>query len=231
VTGALRPLPATFSATRAGLHALACYVISPMRKARTGRIGLRPTGDGFGTPLFDDGTRVLVRGDRLVHEPHGDIEITTVTAAAEWLGVARSADPGVGDDLPPFRPDEQLAVNAVASFALGAWYGFGAAVLDSLPAALSDADLGEAQLWPEHFDLAVVATTSSGREANVGFSPGDAWSDEPYVYVGPYDTSDLEVDAWNAPFGATLGYGSLVGSTEPRAAVIDFVASRLALLS
>ena len=55
-------LPPTFTATRNGLHRLACFVISPARKARTGRIGLRATGDGFGTPPFDDGSRIAVRG-------------------------------------------------------------------------------------------------------------------------------------------------------------------------
>ena len=65
LTSALEPLPSTFDETRKGLWTLACYVIAPERKARTGRIGLRPTGDGFGTPPFEDGSRVVVRGDRL----------------------------------------------------------------------------------------------------------------------------------------------------------------------
>ena len=71
LTSALEPLPATFDETRKGLWALACYVISPERKARTGRIGLRPTGDGFGTPPFEDGSRVVVHGDRLPATPAG----------------------------------------------------------------------------------------------------------------------------------------------------------------
>ena len=35
--------------------------------------------------------------------------------------------------------------------------------------------------------------------------PGDAFSDEPYVYVGPWGTERPgEPDYWNAPFGAVL---------------------------
>jgi hypothetical protein len=88
------PLPPGFGASCEALRALACYAIAPARKARTGRIGLRPTGDGFGTPLFDDGTRILVRGDRLVLEPERDTAITTLNDAAEFLQIALSPDPG-----------------------------------------------------------------------------------------------------------------------------------------
>src|SRR5207342_1209321 len=76
LTSVLDPLPATFGETREGLRTLACYVIAPERKARTGRIGLRPTGDGFGTPPFEDGSRVLVRGDRLARQPGDTVPIT-----------------------------------------------------------------------------------------------------------------------------------------------------------
>src|SRR2546423_12736178 len=97
------PLPVTFTATRESLRALACYAISPARKAATGHIDLRPTEDGFGTPPFDDGSCIAVRADRLLRVPGDDsIRITTLREAAAFLGVDVSADPGVGRDLPPF---------------------------------------------------------------------------------------------------------------------------------
>jgi hypothetical protein len=65
-----------------GLWTLACYVIAPERKARTGRIGLRPTGDGFGTPPFEDGSRVVVRGDRLARVPGEAVPIDPTGRAA-----------------------------------------------------------------------------------------------------------------------------------------------------
>ena len=40
---------------------------------------------------------------------------------------------------------------------------------------------------------------------NLGFSPGDAFSDEPYVYVGPWGAARPGAAGyWNAPFGAVL---------------------------
>src|SRR5256885_14329888 len=107
----LRSLPAEFAATRNALRALACYAISPARKIRTGRIGLRATGDGFGTPPFEDGSRILVRGDELVREPGDVVPIKTVRAAADFLGVDLSSDPGVGSDLPPYDPDAVLPID------------------------------------------------------------------------------------------------------------------------
>ena len=106
--------PATFPGTRDGLHALACFVLAPARKAVTGRIGLRPVPGGFGTPPLPDGSRLLVRGATLIREPGGPAAITTVRAAAELAGVTLAADPGVGSDLPPFEPDRPLAIDEAA---------------------------------------------------------------------------------------------------------------------
>jgi hypothetical protein len=184
---------------------LACYVVAPARKARTGRIGLRVAdGDGFGTPPLGDpdGTRIVVRGDRVVREPSGaSVGITTLRAAAAFVGVELTADPGVGRDLPPFEPDAPLEVDAGSSFELGRWYAFGSRALDAL-AAGGVTVVGEQQLWPEHFDLAMTVHDARGAPVNVGFSPGDGFCDEPYVYVGPHDTTHLTGPLWNAPFGA-----------------------------
>lgn len=222
-------LPTSFAATRGALHAVACYVVAPARKVRTGRIGLRSTGDGFGTPPFDDGTRIVVRGDRLVHEPGGGVAITTLRAAADRLGVALSPDPGVGHDLPPYEPDALLAVDPAASFALGAWYRFGQEVLDELRAG-STLAITEPQLWPEHFDLAVIAELGTGLAVNVGFSPGDRFHDDPYLYVGPPDMDGLTDAYWNAPFGALVDRSELVAASDPRGAALAFVGRGLSLL-
>jgi hypothetical protein len=167
-------LPATFAATREALHRLACYVIAPAGKARTGHIGLRATGDGFGTPTFADGTRIAVRGTDLLV---GDrvAPITTLRDGADLVGIELSPDPGVGADLPPYEPDAALVIDAAAASALAEWLAFGAAAL----ARIAVDDVTEAQLWPEHFDLAVTVTLASGSGVNVGFSAGDAYSAEP----------------------------------------------------
>ena len=230
------PLPPAFTATRESLRAVACYVIAPARKAETGRIGLVSTGDGFGTPPLAGGRRVLVRGDLLVVEPGAGRPLTTVRDAAEQVGVELSPDPGVGHDLPPFEPDTPLAVDAAASLAMGRWYALGDAALtrlvegDRLPAGASTS---EVQLWPEHFDLALVVMLAGGAAVNVGFSPGDAGVEEPYVYVGPHDLDGLRGGYWNAPFGAVLRRSELRGddeSAEAETAALEFVAEGLSLL-
>lgn len=228
----MRPLPRGFVATRESLRAVACYVISPARKARTGRIGLRPTDDGFGTPPFEDGTRILVRGDLLVVEPGSSSRLTTLVDAAAHVGVDLSPDPGVGSDLPPFDPDTPLIVDETASLALGEWYAFGQATLDLLGGRLPPgATVGEAQLWPEHFDLAVVVTLAHGAKVNVGFSAGDAAVEEPYLYVGPHDRSGLTGGYWNAPFGAVLRRSEIrLDGDAARGQALDFVSRGLSLL-
>lgn len=226
----MTPPPQTFVTTRESLRALACYAISPARKGRTGRIGLRSTGDGIGTPPFDDGSRIAVRGDRLIFEPDREAPITTLSAAAELLGITLSPDPGVGHDLPPFTPDTELAVDPAASLWLGAWYAFASRQLDRLSARLTDATVSEAQLWPEHFDLAVTVDLD-GAAVNVGFSPGDATSAEPYMYVGPQDTSSLHGGYWNAPFGAVLSHAELRATDDPDRAAERFIDEGLRLLA
>lgn len=225
----LPDLPPTLAATRESLRALACYAISPARKARTGRIGLRAFDGGIATPPFDDGARYAVRGDELARWPEGATPITTVSAAAAFLGIEVSADPGVGHDLPPFAPDADLAIDAAASRALGSWYAYAQRVIDRLASSLpGGATAGEAQLWPEHFDLATTVTLpGNGGAINVGFSPGDAFHGEPYAYVGPHDTTGLDGEFWNAPFGAYLPYNSLAASADPEAAALAFVTEGL----
>lgn len=220
---ALPALPDQFASTRESLRALACYVVGPARKARTRRIGLRPVGEGFGTPPFDDGTRLVVRGDELAFDPGDAARISTVRAAAEFVGVELSPDPGVGHDLPPYKPDAPLAVDRGASLLLGRWYAFGQRVVDNLAATRTTGTISEAQLWPEHFDVAVTVELDDGRGVNVGFSPGDTFSADPYAYVGPHDTTGLEGDYWNAPFGAFLPYRQLTSE----AAALDFVVDGL----
>jgi hypothetical protein len=224
----LTPPPPAFVATREALWALACYAISPARKARTGRIGLRPTGEGFATPPFDDGTRIAVRGDRLRIEPGPEVEITTLRAAAKVLDVELSPDPGVGHDLPPYTPDAILAVDAAASRWLGAWYAFGSRHLDHLNSGRAPGLVSEAQLWPEHFDLAVVVDVGGG--ANIGFSPGDGAVPEPYLYVGPHDTSGLRGEFWNAPFGAVLRHTELRAAADPDQVTTTFLDEGIRLL-
>jgi len=222
---ALEVLPPDYAETREALHRLACYVLSPARKAVTGRIGLRSTPGGFGTPVFGADEQLRVEGASLVHRRGDTTErsgITSLTAAAAFAGVTLPDDPGVGADVPGLGdPDAPLAVSAPAATALADWYAFSASVLETLRSELAASGLecSEVQLWPEHFDLGC-----SVEGANFGCSPGDAYSAEPYVYVGPWNTDGLRDDAfWNAPFGAVFGYKELLSADDQREAALAFL--------
>jgi len=221
----LEPLTEGFTETRDALRRLAVYVVSPARKAVTGRIGLQATAGGFGTPPFGDDEQLRVEGGSL-HRRRGttadSAPITSLSAAAAFAGVTLSDDPGVGSDLPGLGdPDAPLGVSAPAAKALGDWYAFSTSVLEALRAALAASGLecSEVQLWPEHFDLGCNI-----EGVNFGCSPGDGFSAEPYIYVGPWNSEGLpDGDFWNAPFGAVLGYKELLGAEDQGEAALSFL--------
>jgi hypothetical protein len=220
-TERLAPLPADFAETREALRRLAVYVLSPARKAVTGRIGLQPTAGGFGTPLFGADEQLRVEGATLRRQrgaDHAVTPITSLSAAAAFAGLTLSDDPGVGHDIPELGdPEALLPVSPDAASALGAFYAFSGALLEEFRAELAAGgrESSAVQLWPEHFDLGCNI-----EGVNFGCSPGDGSSAEPYVYVGPWKTEGLEDDFWNAPFGAVLSYQALLeadgsGSRRP----------------
>ena len=225
MTTVLQPLPDCYAETRDALHRLASHVLAPARKAATGRIGLRPTPRGFGTPPVGDEERLRIEGATLVRDRAGDteaIDITSLTAAAAFAKVALSADPGIGHDPPPLGDcDVRLAVDAAAADAIGAWFAFSDAVLYEFreELATSGQSCSEVQLWPEHFDLGCNI-----EGVNFGCSPGDGYLAEPYIYVGPWDTEGLpDGDFWNAPFGAVLPYKELLTAPDGHGAALDFL--------
>jgi hypothetical protein len=154
---------------------------------------------GFGTPPLPDGTTIAIRGGEL---GDGDrvAPLTTLRAAGAFVGIELSPTPDVGSDLPPFEPDAALVVDHDAAGVLADWYAHGANALGRLDAG--DGTVSAATLWPEHFDLAVTVEWPGGAGVNIGFSPGDTASEEPYAYVGPWDRSGLDGPFWNASFGA-----------------------------
>ena len=90
------------------------------------------------------------------------------------------------------------------------------------------------QLWPEHFDLGTSLDfgggdgDGDGDGVNLGFSAGDAFSEEPYAYVGPWGPERPgDSGFWNAPFGA-LVTRSQAGDVS---ACVAFLRSALARLA
>jgi hypothetical protein len=212
-----RPLPALpngFPGTVAALHALAEHVLAPARHAANGKIGLRFTYRGFGTPFFgsdrqlrlEDGA--LVDGDRR----HGP---TSLADAGAFLDLPVGAPADVYTPATPRDLDAALVIEPDAARALGDWYGFCASLLEQLRADAVEADApARVQLWPEHFDIA-VDLGPAGQRANYGGSPGDAGHPEPYLYVGPFEPRQGAF--WNEPFGASLSYADILDGADPLA--------------
>jgi len=229
---AWRPLPeppATLATTRAALHAIAERVLSPARHAATGKIGLRYTAGGFGTPFYETergDTQVRVSGDALVVQTNDEEQqhaLTTLRAAAATVGVPPDATTGVYEPTSNLGPDDALVVDEAAAVFVGSWFGFSASVLEQLRAeAAPDDDASLVQLWPEHFDLAVEIGAAATRGA-FGCSPGDDVHPDPYLYVTHWN--DVRPDSfWNDAGGsyASLPLADLRPADDHRDAALTF---------
>lgn len=214
------PLSGSFSTSREHLHQVAFFAISPARYNEVGRMGLRPTHDGFGTPEFN-GKVARVEGDLLVVEAEGNVatqKISTVRSAAEFAsGGYREVWFGdFHDPLAPIDPDAPLSVDAADSAVVGEWFEFGFSVLNELRGSgTEDDDVSEAQIWPEHFDAAAeLGSADGGRRASYGASPGDSGVAEPYLYVAPWGEVDGSDSYWNASTfrGSILTHADLIGA-------------------
>ncbi len=125
----LEPPPPGLAATRAALHRVAEERVMPPRREATGRIDLRATPGGFGTPVFDLDREVRTDGAELVVTGRGTETRERLDGvdetAARWLGrffaLALHTLTELGRDLPR----------------------------EHAPSA--------PKLWPEHFDYAIDA--------------------------------------------------------------------------
>jgi hypothetical protein len=224
----------TYTATRLALHALAEHVLAPARRAANGRIGLRYTRGGFGTPFFGDDEQLRVDADRLVVLRGGDVRTVPLTTVGEAARVAR-VEVGAPADL--YTPataverDAPLGIDPTAARAVGDWFGFGCSVLEELRAGGSVEDApARVQIWPEHFDISVdLGDERAGRRATFGASPGDERHREPYLYVTPWATASGAF--WNDGSYASLGVAALDVFADQRAAVLEFFARARAELA
>ena len=197
----LEDLPSAFARTREILHGVADNTLKPAREAANGKIGLRFTRDGFGTPFFGDDEQARVEGTDVVR-----------VARREELG----REPIDGVDPKTAR-------------ALGDWYGFVASALEELRAeAAPEDDASRVQIWPEHFDASVdLGSEAGGARAGYGGSPGDEDHAEPYLYIVPW-AKQPDGELWNgtAFAGAELPYAALLQARDQRATALDFFRTR-----
>ena len=231
--GAWRPLtavadPVAFAATRRSWHALAEHVVAPARHRANGKIGLRYTRRGFGTPFFGADEQVRVAGEMLVvvgGRQAAVSSITTLGDAARAVGIEAGAPIDLFTPTTPLDVDTPLTIDATSAHLLGEWFGFACSVLEVLRAgAAPDDDAARVQLWPEHFDLSVdLGPESDGARGTFGASPGDSAHPEPYLYVTPW--SEQPDDAiWNdtAFRGASLPLSVLADTDRARALALAF---------
>jgi hypothetical protein len=224
-TPPLRAVPAGLVTTRTGLHRLAESVLAPARQQVNGKLGLRWTRGGFGTPFFGPDRQVRVDGLELVAVDAQDerrAPITTLAAAARHLGP---------DWLPgdPDLDDEPLALDGAAASFIGEFFGLATRVLETLRAsATAEQAPSRVQLWPEHFDIALeLGAGSAGARAAYGLSPGDESHAEPYLYVAPWQ-APAPGDLWQAEgfSGAELAYATLAAADDAVSAALAFFAPR-----
>ncbi len=225
----LQPLPEGFAATREALHRVAFYVLSPARRNANGKIGLRYTYRGFGTPFFGTDRQVRVESIRLVVQT-GDAatsaRLTTLQEAATAADVALDPSLAEGFDAPPFGdPDAPLDVDEASATVLADWYGFVTYVLEQLRAATpQEAADTRVQIWPEHFDAAIeLGDADAGRRASFGGSPGDEHHPEPYLYVATWNEPPDHALFTETHFtGARLAYQDLLAADDQVAAAVEF---------
>ncbi len=239
----LPELPPRFGETRHALHRLAVQVLARRRHALVGKFGLRAAPGGIATPAAGPEHEVLrTSGAWLLRERTGstastqalDLGLASLADAAAFAEVDLLAPFSVGEDTPEAGdPDEPLGVDEASALALAAWFAFGWRVLGEVVAGAGpDAAPTVAQLWPEHFDVGCDLGVGGDRRTNLGVSSGDAFRDEPYLYVGPWgDERPGDPGYWNAPFGAVLGYRDVRETEDPPARALGFARSGLARLA
>ncbi len=212
------PLPESFSSTREQLHQLAEHVLAAARYQREGRIGLRSTPAGFGTPPNSE-WQVRVEGTELIVNDKRE-QITTLANAAQFVGCDLGAPENVYKPTTPLTPDVLLEIDAESSRRLGSWYAFADLVLQRLR---SSDDASEIQLWPEHFDIAFEqGSEQDGKRIGFGGSPGDENYTQPYLYAVPW-RAQPDQPLWNADgfHGHVITFDELA-QADP----VDFVLDR-----
>jgi hypothetical protein len=220
----LTPLPAQYLETTEALHRLAVYVIAPAQRLANGEIILRATPAGFSTFEFD-GRVVAVDGDDLVVDA-ARAPITTLTAAADAAGIEVDVAQQEQFDVPAHGELEALlAVDRASALALGEWYTFVTAALNTLRAEAAAADDASiVRIWPEHFDAAIdMGDNATGHRGTYGGSPGDAHHAEPYLYASPW-AGRIDSFFGDPSFkGASLLYSQLVDEADPMATALAFL--------
>jgi hypothetical protein len=120
---------------------------------------------------------------------------------------------GLYPDSSDVRPDDVLELDRDAARWLATCWAAGDTALRRLSAE-------QPILWPEHFDVGVLADGFG-----FGVSPGDGYVAEPYAYVSP--PAPRSGTFWNAPFGAARPMREL-DNADPDTVLAFFAEGRAA---
>jgi hypothetical protein len=235
----LGTIPETYDATTAGLSQLAFFAMAPARFEQNGKVGLRYTFRGFGTPFYGRDRQVRIEDQYLVIQD-GDSaighEITTIRDAARLAGVdyRERWGPDWHDPPAPTDPDTPLEIDPAAVLVCSNIIGCAYSVLEQIRfEAREEEKPSRVQVWPEHFDVGLeIGDEAHGRRAEFGVSPGYPAHPEPYVYVSPWVKEGLDDPYWNADAfgGSSLRYSELVTAENQRESALDFLRTGLELL-
>jgi hypothetical protein len=223
--------------TRADLHRIAAHVLGRRRYAVSGHFGLRASPGGISTPAFGPEPETLRLTPLCLVREVGSgsrglaLAGSSLAALAAFAGADLDAEFSAGGDTPALESvDEPLELDAKELGELFGWFDLGWRVLDEVMAERTGSCVAATiQLWPEHFDVGTSLDLGGDDGVNLGFSPGDGFSDEPYAYLGPWGaTRPGPSSYWNAPFGAVLPR-SQVGDANDGATFIRTGLDRLGL--
>ncbi len=212
--------------TREALHTIAAHILGRRRFIVSGRFGLRASPGGIATPAFgDDIETVRLSGLSLVREVGAAMTVLTLNGSTlrrlgSFVDVNLDEPFSVGADTPALGDlDTPLDLDPATVTAIADWFALTWRALDDVLVSLpDDAEATTIQLWPEHFDAATTVTVPRADPVNLGFSPGDGFEAEPYVYVGP-SSAERPGDPgfWNVPFGAMRRRSEVQASPDPAA--------------
>ncbi len=163
------------------------------------RVAAFPTSSWQTThPLPGNRRLSVVNTELVVSDDTGvrAIPLTTLAAAAQFVGVEPGMPASVYPPATPLEPDAPLRIDERSARLLADWYELADAALRRFASEIG-ASPQEPILWPEHFDIGITVAS-----VNYGASPGDDHVAEPYLYVGPHAGPPVRDEFWNVPFGA-----------------------------
>ncbi len=240
-------LPADWTNQRDTAQRLATHVLGQARFRHDHLFDLVPLPGGFGTPpVGPQRERVRIAGGSLFIERIVGDDVRHLTATTDVVTIAGNTIAGlcaaigfepdpdfwVGGDTPALGdPDEPIQLDSTTTSVLGDWYLLGQRAIDDAVASIPDAAASVGRVWPEHFDYGTDLDAKPGVRCNLGAAAGDAFNQQPYLYVGPWDDARPgPAEYWTAPFGAVLTFAELDIAESPLGRATEFMLHGLSYL-